>query len=204
MAHLVACPECKKTLQVPDDLLGSNVQCPECKHTFIATTDPVESATPTGTTASPPIPGKPPAWEKKEEENRPRRRRDYDEEHEEENDRPRRRSPVRRGHFMPHRGGMILAFGIIGICALPIFGVVAWIMGNNDLRDIHAGRMDPEGESMTQTGRILGMIATILGIVGVLIGCGVFAFYLFCLGMFFAAAAGGAAKQQQNFPQQKR
>lgn len=36
MAHLIACPECTKELQVPDDLLGTTVQCPECKHTFSA------------------------------------------------------------------------------------------------------------------------------------------------------------------------
>jgi hypothetical protein len=38
-------------------------------------------------------------------------------------------------------------------------------MGNNDLKEIRAGRMDPEGEQMTNIGRILGMIATILNIV---------------------------------------
>ena len=37
MAQLIACPECTKALQVPDELLGTTVQCPECKHTFTAT-----------------------------------------------------------------------------------------------------------------------------------------------------------------------
>jgi Zn-finger nucleic acid-binding protein len=37
MAQMIACPECDKTLQVPDDLIGKLVQCPRCQHTFIAT-----------------------------------------------------------------------------------------------------------------------------------------------------------------------
>jgi hypothetical protein len=52
-----------------------------------------------------------------------------------------------------------LVFGILGV----ILGPIAWIMGNNDLAEIQAGRMDPAGEGMTQAGRICGIIATILG-----------------------------------------
>ena len=36
MSQLIACPDCQKQLQVPDDLIGKTVQCPECKHTFAA------------------------------------------------------------------------------------------------------------------------------------------------------------------------
>lgn len=36
MSHLLACPECDKHLQVPEELIGKKVQCPECKHTFTA------------------------------------------------------------------------------------------------------------------------------------------------------------------------
>ena len=46
MAQLVACPECQKHLQVPDELLGKRVQCPECKHTFTATVAEVGKAPP--------------------------------------------------------------------------------------------------------------------------------------------------------------
>lgn len=38
MAQLITCPECKKPLQVPEELLGKMVQCPECKQTFTAST----------------------------------------------------------------------------------------------------------------------------------------------------------------------
>ena len=42
-------------------------------------------------------------------------------------------------------------------------------MGNNDLRDMQAGLMDRSGEDTTRTGRICGIIATILLIAGVVI-----------------------------------
>jgi hypothetical protein len=88
----------------------------------------------------------------------------------------------------PHRGVLILVLGIIGLVACQILGPVAWILGNADMKEIKAGRMDPEGESMTNIGRILGIVATVLLVVS------------FCVGIawFFILAgivAGGAAAQ---------
>ena len=37
-------------------------------------------------------------------------------------------------------------------------------MGAADLREMRAGRMDPSGEPLTQVGRILGMILSLLWI----------------------------------------
>lgn len=66
----------------------------------------------------------------------------------------------------PHRGGLILALGVLGLVVqCPLFSVAAWVMGNHDLREIDAGRMDPEGLGLTQAGRILGMIVSILFLV---------------------------------------
>ena len=70
----------------------------------------------------------------------------------------------------PHRGAMILVFGILGLVTCPVFAVVAWVMGKVDLREIDAGRMDPEGRSLTQAGMILGMITVGLYVLGLLIG----------------------------------
>jgi hypothetical protein len=42
-------------------------------------------------------------------------------------------------------------------------------MGNNDLREMTAGIMDPSGRGMTQAGKICGMIGVILAIVGMCI-----------------------------------
>jgi hypothetical protein len=66
---------------------------------------------------------------------------------------------------------MILAFGILGWFVCFIFGIMAWTMGNNDLKEMREGRMDPEGESLTNIGRILGMISCILGALGFIFAC---------------------------------
>jgi uncharacterized membrane protein YidH (DUF202 family) len=50
-----------------------------------------------------------------------------------------------------------------------ICGIIAWAMGNNDLREMTAGIMDPSGRGMTQAGKICGMISVILAIVGICI-----------------------------------
>jgi len=76
-----------------------------------------------------------------------------------------------RGGLAPHRGGLILALGIIGIAMLMLcvlcapfgivslpLGIVAWVMGNNDLREMSAGGMDSSGESLTRSGKIIGII----------------------------------------------
>ncbi len=70
----------------------------------------------------------------------------------------------------PHRGTLILVFGILGLVICAPFGVAAWIMGNGDLKQIDAGTMDPSGRSLTNAGRICGMIATILLAVAILVG----------------------------------
>ena len=80
-----------------------------------------------------------------------------------------------------HRGTMVLVFGILGLVACPLFAPAAWIMGNADLTQIRAGSMDPEGESMTNAGRVLGIIGTIV------LGLSVLAGVVFG----FVAAAGG-------------
>jgi hypothetical protein len=62
----------------------------------------------------------------------------------------------------PHRGVLILVFGILGFVVCPFFGIASWVMGNNDLREIAYGRMDPAGRDLTRAGQICGMIATAL------------------------------------------
>ena len=61
-----------------------------------------------------------------------------------------------------HSGVLILLLGIGGLVVFPLLAPIAWILANRDLRQMAAGRMDPSGYSMTQAGRVLGMIVTIL------------------------------------------
>lgn len=78
-------------------------------------------------------------------------------------------APQQQAPMKPHRGGMILAFGLIGFLCCIIFAIIAWVMGNNDLKEMAAGRMDPSGEGLTKAGKIIGMISVILAIVGAVI-----------------------------------
>jgi len=79
----------------------------------------------------------------------------------------------------PHRGAVILAFGILGLVVCQLFGVAAWVMGDNDLKEMRRGYMDPSGRDLTQTGRILGMVATALMAIPVVFGILILIFSVF-------------------------
>jgi hypothetical protein len=189
MTTIASCPECKQSLRVPDDMIGEQVQCPGCQHIFLARAEPVTSK------AAPPAPPKPPApppvpaanpsehvaeWDKSRnssaaeeefasplaedeapgEEKKPRKRK--------EKEKRSKGGSSGGGIFdqVMHRGPLILTLGILGLILCAICGVFAWIMGTNDLNEMLSGRMDPKGRSMTNTGRILGMVSvSIWGIV---------------------------------------
>lgn len=91
----------------------------------------------------------------------------------------------------PHRGTMILVFGIVGIVFCLIFGIIAWVMGSGDLKQMQAGLMDRSGEGLTRAGMICGIISVILQGVGLLI---YIVFFVIILG------AGIAASQQGGTP----
>jgi hypothetical protein len=71
----------------------------------------------------------------------------------------------------PHRGGLILALGILSwALGCPIFGIMAWVMGSNDLRDMQRGAMDAGGMSLTQAGQVIGMIHAFLTLAALVLG----------------------------------
>lgn len=157
--EIAPCPKCGTKLTVEPRDLGVDVECPSCQKVF---------------TARKPG-GEPP---RSNDDGRPRRRhRDDDEfddrpsrhrrDEEDDDDRPRRR----RRHYAPHRGVMILVFGILSFVVCVIFGIAAIIMANSDLREMDSGRMDPEGRQMTTIGRILGIISLVLTAIVVLFYC---------------------------------
>ncbi len=81
---------------------------------------------------------------------------------------------------------MILVFGILSLFTVPIiFGPMAWSMGNQDMRKIRAGQMDREGQTMTEIGRVCGMVAALLsvGALGMVL--------LYFLAVFFCCGIGG-------------
>lgn len=86
-------------------------------------------------------------------------------------------------------GVVILVLGILSWVGFgPITGVIAWILGNSALRDIDAGIADPNERQLVQIGRILGMISTILAVIGICVAILFFAGMLGFLG--FAASQG--------------
>lgn len=85
----------------------------------------------------------------------------------------------------PHRGAVVLVLGILGIVFCVICGIVAWVMGNEDLRQMDSGQMDPSGRSTTQAGRILGIVSVALAAFVAVIGV--------IWVLFFIVIAAGAA-----------
>ena len=71
--------------------------------------------------------------------------------------------------MQPHRGTMILVFGIMSLIVCMPLGIVAWVMANGDLKKMNAGEMDPEGRGNTQAGKICGIISVCLALVGFVI-----------------------------------
>jgi hypothetical protein len=203
MATDVDCPSCSQKLRVPDDLLGKKVKCPACKMMFLATAAGLEEPAPSRPVDQEERPNRAAALTASRRGTPPRERPASPDDEDDEDDRPHRSGRnlrrKRRDNYAPHRGVLILIFGILGLVLFLstgigfVLGIIAWIMGNNDLREIQAGRMDPEGEGMTQIGRILGMVTTILGIISLVVGCIFFVIWLiFVVGMIgIAAGAGG-------------
>jgi hypothetical protein len=158
MRDVLYCPGCQRRLQLPDEAYGKAVQCPSCQRVFTAEpnlTNPPASA------GAAKMAGLPAA-------NKPAPARAYDEVGDLDRPRNRRRgrddddSPPRPRRPVAHRGGEILTFGLLALIPCPltgiIFGIIAWMMGNADLKEMRSGRMDREGEGLTQWGRVLGMI----------------------------------------------
>ena len=65
-------------------------------------------------------------------------------------------------NLQPHRGAVILVLGILSLTACVPLGIAAWALGNQDLRAMEQGRMDPAGRDLTHAGRICGIVGTVL------------------------------------------
>jgi hypothetical protein len=64
----------------------------------------------------------------------------------------------------------ILVLGILSlICSCLPLGIAAWVMGNRELQAIDSGRRNPDNRGTANAGRIIGIVATVLGLVGLII-----------------------------------
>lgn len=67
------------------------------------------------------------------------------------------------------QGTLILVFGIAGFF-VAVLGPVAWIMGSRALREIRTSGAHPANEQLIVVGRILGIVVTVLLVLGVALG----------------------------------
>ena len=63
----------------------------------------------------------------------------------------------------------ILVLGILGLIICGVLAPIAWVMGNNELEAIQAGRRPPENRGTANAGRILGIIWTVLLAISVIV-----------------------------------
>jgi hypothetical protein len=152
MPEIIHCPRCRRKLQAPESSLGQDVQCPRCGATFALAV----AVQPAPARALPPRPrGEPP----------------------EPPGDPDRPPSAEAAQVLPHRGGAVLTVGVLALVGLVIclpavlLGPLAWAMGSSDLALIRAGRMDRAGRSATANGLTCGLIATALGVLGLVLTC---------------------------------
>jgi hypothetical protein len=98
------------------------------------------------------------------------------------------RGPQFGGYPKASNGVIILILGILSIAICGLLGPIAWVMGNQSMKDIRMGVMDPREEGLVNAGRIIGMIVTILICLGVVLYCGIL---VFAIGIGAAGSAVG-------------
>jgi hypothetical protein len=97
---------------------------------------------------------------------------------------------------LPHRSGVIMTFGLLGMAGVCIsvlgalyywplallnlaLTVPPWFWGRSDLRAMRSGAMDATGRSKTKAGCVLGIIGTAASLLIVLVLLGAVTYRLF-------------------------
>jgi predicted Zn finger-like uncharacterized protein len=173
MPIIIDCPSCQRKLRVPEHLLGQKVKCPTCANMFTAATEGAAQAE--TLSVAQPEPRRPDPYAERLGAPPPPHLDEDDDDPMFAEERARR---SRRLDLEPHRGTLILVLGILSLVLTPcaiILGPIAWIMGQNDLSAMRAGRMDDQGRDLTNAGRICGIIGTCLIAAICLLYVGIFA-----------------------------
>jgi hypothetical protein len=146
MPIVFRCPTCAAELTLGDTAAGRRGKCPHCKGDIL-----VPGGTAPGT--PPPLPPQPdPAITANPPSVLPAAA----------------AVPQSMGaHLEPHRGSTIKVVGILSLFVLPVvLGPLAWIWARQDLKKMADGVMDPTGKEATETGKICGMISSIISLGG--------------------------------------
>jgi hypothetical protein len=163
-----SCSGCSNTLRVPDEHAGKHARCPQCSsvNTIPMQSQPADATNPPptpdlfGGLPSQQQPQTPPPAAVNPYGQPPQQQQPYG------NASPYAapQAPYQNRHYAPHRGGLILTLGILSFFCnfMLIPGILAWVMGRSDLKEIKAGRMDPTGEGLTTAGMVIGIISTAL------------------------------------------
>ncbi|MEE3369313.1 MAG: DUF4190 domain-containing protein [Planctomycetota bacterium] len=144
MAIEVSCPDCFRLLRVDELHVGKQARCPACETVFTVTQQNAgegiasETDTPSSNPFAPssaPVP-----WDKSAASGA-----DYQ-------------------NVAPHRGTLILVMGLLSWFCCCGFGIVAWVLGSQDIKLMEAGQMDPSGLGITKAGYWIGIISLLLNL----------------------------------------
>jgi len=142
MAIQIPCPACSRLLSVDELHAGKQARCPACEYVFtIPHQNAVDDFTSeTSTPSSNPFasPSATTPWEQAGS------------------------TEVDYQNVLPHRGTLVLVMGILSWFLCCIFGIVAWHLDGQDIKQMNAGRMDPSGLSLTKAGYWIGVCSLLL------------------------------------------
>ena len=146
----IPCSNCNQRLEIPEELAGQTIECPACNASLA-----VPSLEPT----APPTPKI--RISKSNADSAVNQARDKALQKEVASLKI-KLTDAQSVKTLPHRGGMILTFGILGMVCCTPFSIAAWVMGRNDMQLIEDGAMDEAGAGTTKAGMICGMVACII------------------------------------------
>ncbi len=79
--------------------------------------------------------------------------------------------PTGHGYAPDHpRSTLVLVLGILSLVLCQVLGPVAWVMGNRVVREVDQSGGRLAGRGVANAGRICGIIATVLLVIGLLFG----------------------------------
>ena len=152
----IPCSNCNQRLEIPAELAGQTIECPACNASLtVPALEPTQPPTPKIRLS------KPEAESAANEVRAGALQKEVASLKIKLTD-----AQSVKGTLPPHRGNMILTFGILGVvCCFPL-GIAAWVMGRYDMQLIEDGVMDPAGASATKAGMICGMVACVIAVIG--------------------------------------
>lgn len=143
MAIEVSCPGCSRLLRIDEIHVGQQALCPACDEVFTVSQQNTDEGIASETDASASNPfapsSAPVSWDESA-------------------------AATEYQDVAPHRGTLILVMGLLSWFCCCGFGIVAWVMGSQDIKQMEAGRMDPNGLALTKAGYWIGIISLLLNL----------------------------------------